>query len=423
VKRGEALNEVAAFEYIFKKQPDLTKKHALRPLQNLMHDLKKELLDFFAWKEYKENRDQSHALLLRLEALRKKGMTHLYAEQVRQAQKELQNQSAKSPWEIFDKMMVDHHQIYHVTEDVWHEEAEQNLDILIQTLDQFYTATAWKYRVERANQIATYNTTHRQSPADIQLLKTLTNSLAHRESITILYKDLYEMLTQQDQSIFDRLQKEIYIKELSPEERWVWITALINFKVRQKDGNPNKWQEIFDLYDFGLKNELFITSGFLPVMIFNNIVGLASQIKPRSVWVEVFIKKYGKKLPPSKRGNTKNLAMAKWRTEQGKYQPALSILNKIESTDAAEMIQCRLYTIRIYYELNQTKELVTTIERLKQYMRRKEVKPIKKENILDFIKIVTALMQQKNKQSILTIFQQNPHIPMQAWLKKKIDAL
>lgn len=237
VKQGEKVNEAEAFQHIFGTAPNLAMPHAMRPLHNLFHDLKKELLDFFAWQEYRKNKSRGPALLLRLEALKKKGISALYTEQVQHCRKkEEKDKHPVSVWDYLEDVLVEDHHLYNTLSDPWDEEAEQSLDAMIANLDQFYAAAAWKYRLERLHQIRIHGNAHRQSAQDMDALYNLTERLPQPGQPLGLYRDLYKMVSDQDADLCQQIQEKYPLKKLAPEEQFILTTTLINFKYRLRKG-------------------------------------------------------------------------------------------------------------------------------------------------------------------------------------------
>lgn len=419
IQKKKAINEEAMFEYVLGYPPDKSKKQPLRPLQNIMHDLKTELLDYFAWQEYRKNKNKGPALLLRLEAIQHKGMADLYAEQVQLSRRAVQKRPVTALWDMFEDLMVHQHYLYHATPDVWDEQAESVLDELIDILDQLYVATSWKYRVERTHQIATHGNNNRQTPQDMDRLTSLTEDLKQQTQPIELYSSLYRMLNTNDQQIFEHLRNKILPEMPMSEDCLVVVTSLINFKIRQISGDAQSQKEVFDLFRFALDRNIFLSGGFLPLMVFHNIVNLACQ-SGRLTWAKDFIESYSRKLPFGEREDAKTLALAKWQTEQMNYKEALDYLEQYKGGGIAEDLQSRLYKVRILYELNRQKSLETALANLEQFARRNNLKSVKRERIKCFIQIVTGLMKKTPPQALRAKMEKCPALPMRLWLQQKI---
>jgi outer membrane PBP1 activator LpoA protein len=165
-----------------------------------------------------------------------------------------------------------------------------------------------------------------------------------------------------------------------------------------------------------------MTGGFLPALIFQNVVTLVCEEK-RLELAEEFIQKYSSELPPTERESARALALAKLSIAQKNYEKALSLLDQIEENSVAENLQCRLCKVRVLYELDKTEDLLKTLDNLAQYARRQRLKSVRLSDITGFVKVVKSLLQKEQKSKVQAFFHQLANPPLKAWVLEKIEQL
>lgn len=412
------LNEEILFEKVFDRKPDILVRHALRPIQNILHDLKNFLLEYFAWQEFRTQGENREALLLRLESLRKRGMVDLYRQQIEKNQKRREKSQKLSAWGFLTDWMLLHHHYFFATDDTW-KDRNQELETLICTFNAFYAIVQKKYQIEwesrqNVNRFAA-------KMLDFKGLDYVIEGLRIEKPALIgLFEALGSLIAAPDEAGFQALLAKYKDDEYSEEERLFLLMMLINYKVRQANQNqPEATEGAFALYRLGIRDKIFEVSGFFPTAPFHNIVTIACRLK-RLDWALQFIKEKGPLLNADERENATNLALVKVNVEKGDFEPARAVFNQIDINSMADSLQLRLLRIRTFYELPDYRNLLKPeCANLKQYIHKKGTISVQRPAILTFCKVVLHLANKEKKQAEALV-NQHPDVIGKEWLLEKI---
>ena len=310
---------------------------------------------------------------------------------------------------------------------------QPEMQFLLDELDNFYICNKLKYLAEQNSR-----TKILQENYNPRLLKDIQKLAETDASLNPLIKKLYLpllTLTKDKSPIAYAELKALLVEDALPNRREKLITLmyLLNFAAaRQKTEPAIYYQEYFDLAQIGLQKSLFTAVGYFPTMTFINIVNTAIYLK-KEAWLKTFINKWSPTLKVSDALIVQNLASARLSFEQGKFEPALSLLTAIEIKNYKNThvsIHFRLLIARLNHELNrpqsvQEKHCVaseTYVRRNSQFHGHLE------RSLLNFFKILRLLIDNdanlKSKRQLLKILDNQTEIPpFDDWLKAKINKL
>jgi hypothetical protein len=412
LKNLKQLDEQNLYKYLFDSSP---KDGELRPVQNVLSELKRFLLEYITWNEMREEPDKGPALTLQLDALRKRGWTDAYINQVNKAKREQAkpNHKVESMWDVMDKLTVLHHYYYYATDENW-ADREKELTHILDTLNQFYGVAQLKFQCEVVSRGLILKQSN--NGMDTLALQQFVALLPDQSLLPLrVYRSILEMLTNDNEQIFLDLKLTLETKLTNKEEQWALLMYLVNFSTRMTNHGREEYTKItMYLYQWGLQKDLFSLGGFFPTLLFHNIVtigcrlGVFDQIKS-------FIAKYGGLLPQEERKSVIVHANALVYFEQGNYPQSHDEIIKVNINNIADSLRIRILRIRIYYELSEhNRLLVSECANLYQYVGRKAISEKYKIPARNFIKIIRALT---------TMLNNNPNIFLRPWLQEKINAL
>lgn len=415
------IDEQALYRYVFLKAPDKSLKH----LHNLFHDLKKILLDFLAWREMTNQGDQRESLLLRMESLRKLGTTQLYLQQLEKAQKDASKTPKHSLWKALEQWMLLHHQCYYATDNTWEKRGDQ-MNELIRTLDTLYAAFKWMYHAERESREKIISGWEGSKPIlPVPTLELAQSAKDAASQMANLFSKLYLLALTNDPSLYQSLYLAYETQRYGPEEQLVLLMALINFKIREINNNQTEARRtVFLLYQSGVERGVFMTGGFFPIGPFHNIVTIACLLREFQ-WVLHFIDQTAEYLPPKERENTRQISRAKVFFEQGDFDQTMDVLNTINIQNMADSLQCRLLSIRTYYELPPYRYLVKrACMNLEQYVKNKGALSVSPVRVKRFCRIMSGLAGgNKSRAQLENWVNKYPDTLHKNWLLEKIQAV
>lgn len=431
------LREIRVFELI-KKQREIDEQHLFqhlygrafvhneekRLIQNIISNLKKILLEFIACKEIQRAPASKCATELRLESLRNRGWFDLYIQQVERI-KELQ--AKKEPTSIDDlleRIQVLHHHFYFANDEQFN---NSNTDLVEMKffIQQYYQAASYKINCELLSREKVINTGNKMQHLDEQIADNSVSNL-QKDSLPLwLYRTVFNMVSEQDESLFKNVKKVFQTDELSKEDQWIILMYLVNFAIRMANkGDSSYLNELFYLYSTGLERGLFNLSGFFPIGPFHNIVTLACQLK-KYEWAHQFVKNNYAKLPETEREVGRQLSEAKILVDNKQLEEGRKLLQTLPSNSFSDSLQSRILRIRLYYELTGFDDLLKSeCENLYQFARRNHyLSSDYKILINNFVKIVKIITQNRRQVDLHNVLSENSPTLAHSWLVEKINEL
>lgn len=204
------------------------------------------------------------------------------------------------------------------------------------------------------------------------------------------------------------------------ELRYVCLLA-INYCIKRLNmGAEGYVQEVFDIYCFGLEQELWLEKGYLSHSTFKNIATAALRLKAYD-WTNQFIKEYGAKLKASYRKDYVNYIKAKVLFEQDQFSDALEVLIETDLMDLFIGLAIKILLLKVYWKLEEYDLLETHLDNFSVYLNRKKVlayhRQIYGNTILITRKIIYANLALPEEQARLRtlILETNP-LTERPWL-------
>lgn len=391
-------------------------------LLNAASDLKKWLLEYLTIQEVKSN--SFDAKFLTLEALRKRGLNEALAKKSTQLNQELTEHPSPDIWLTLMKLRLAHTDYFNMDIDKL-KDYQAQMHQLLNELDNFYISTKLKYSAELQSRedILQENCTPR-------LLDEILTLIATDNSINPVIKNLYlpllELIKEKSETAFQAL-KSFLANEKSPHDKLEKLSVLIylmNFTAQRiRQGEIPYYQESYELAKIGIEQKLFTAAGYFPTSTFNNIVNVGCYLE-KYEWTIAFIETWHKKLKPEDETIAHNLALARVRFEEKKFNDAIDCLNKIEKYKNVHFaLHIRLLTARCYYE----EKIAISLQNdycnaLELYIwRDKRINQDLKNSILNFVKILRYLINRKPKASIQKALDSKKNaVAFPEWLQEKI---
>ena len=180
---------------------------------------------------------------------------------------------------------------------------------------------------------------------------------------------------------------------LPEDERRSLLLLAINFGIRQMNSGRAEYDRpVLDLYQMALENSLLLENGSLSRFAFNNIVAIALRLN-ETEWVEHFLYAYKHTLDRPHRNVTFSLNLARLGYARKNYQEALLHLQFSDYKHPVNNIVAKVLQMKIYYETDELEALEAHLRNMRTYIRRQRSFGYHKENFLNIIGFVQALVE------------------------------
>lgn len=210
------------------------------------------------------------------------------------------------------------------------------------------------------------------------------------------------------------------------------FTIMINFCIQKlNDGNTKYQLELFKLYKEKLSQDLTEDLKYKSYSFnhFRDFVFIGIAVEDYD-WVENFIQKYSKLLPPEIRDSEVKISYAKLDFKKGNYEKSLLNLKKFKSGHYLQYIDISLYKLCNYYELKEFEEAFLEIDKLNHYLRNNKSLPrshyILNTNFIKFYKNLLKFQTDPGKFDTGMIKKELENVKFvssKKWLAEKIEEL
>lgn len=167
----------------------------------------------------------------------------------------------------------------------------------------------------------------------------------------------------------------------------------INYCIRRVNTDDTSFmKEVFELYQMGLNQGIFIENGFLSRFTFKNIVAAALQLGEMA-WTEAFITDYSPCLHVQFRDTYERFCRAKLCYERKEYAQVQSLLFNVVFDDVFLDLSARALLLKTYFETAEWRLLEGYVRTFEQFVRRKKSLGYHGPNYLNLIHFTQRLMQ------------------------------
>ncbi len=395
------------------------------------------LSDFLVQEELKQENPDQDILLKRV--YRKKRLSALYLAALEKEKKELTKSQQIDFYNYQDKVRLQHEFYFYVGANKYAEKDPLNaLANLHQDLDVGYLLAKLHY----ACQVLVIQR-FRGASVEVAFIEEAIIMANHPEikehAILQLYIRMIRLLQDRQVVEYSQIKEEVLasLPLVNKEIRGHLLVLLLNLTWLTVE-RPRIPEFTFELYKFGLENDILRDNGMIGTSHFNNIVDIGCSLGEFE-YTRTFIKNY---LPylESKEGSlehVKTLFEAFLYFGEGNFEKVLQHLNYLEFKDLSYGIRAYLLMIKSTYETKKAKsykEVDMLCEAFRQYIKRKYkqgyMSELVREENLNFIKIASLLPNasssnfaivpiKKLKDKLLTF----ERVVSRTWLEAKINEL
>ncbi len=314
--------------------------------------------------------------------------------------------------------------------------SDDSLEKLMDSLDAYFVLAKYRFA-----QILRNRNTIIKKKAQFRffdMVRENEDDFFIENKLIVLYELLNKLHSTSDEKYFFELN-EIFFPVIGGIKRTdcriIYFMGL-NFCARQINmGKTKYYDEQFDWYEIGLKNNLLIENGKMSDVTFINIVSSACKRK-KFRWAENFIDDFSKYLDENTKEDTLNFSFGSLCMSKKDYVQAILLFTQ-HNYSITYQLMVRYLTIRAAFEqtiLDSSYNVVleSHIESFKKYIQRNkyfsEAKILPYKNLLKIIeKFAKKLWRKERKKDIKTwlveTLKKERTVSARSWLEEKVNML
>ena len=387
---------------------------------NVLSYLKKMYQKFLAC-EYIEEKDDRMELLTLEAAFKNPESSTILKNRAKQLEKKLEQPQQKDTKYYYTNFKINYLLGFHENEYTG-KDKQVVLQKMLDHFDRYYIAEKLKmccllhantmtsnvdYEFNFLSQLLKYVEEKWEKFSDSVVIRTYYNILMaqmnpsdkYYSKLTNIFKNELNLLCLDD-------QKNLY-------------DAARNYCVyRINEGKLNYTEDLFQLYQEGVRNKMLIVNGFISEWEYKNITTLGSALG-KFDWIEKFLENYKQYLPTDKRENAYSYNRANLFFHKQQYDKAQETLVQVQFSDVKYHINGTILLLRTYYKMGDTEALLSSIETFRIFiMRNKEMPTSQKRGFTNFLRFKKKLALIKHNAEYES--KQNVALKIEK-LKKDID--
>ena len=152
------------------------------------------------------------------------------------------------------------------------------------------------------------------------------------------------------------------------------------------------YKESFELYELGMKKNIFLLNGVLDRFTFGNTIITALNLGKFS-WVDKFITDNSNLIEDRYRSNYVAFYRARLHFERKEYNKAMKLLAQSDYDDILMAFSAKIMLLKMYYELDEFNVLDSLLASMQTYLQRKKVMGYHKTNYKNIIKFTKKLLK------------------------------
>ncbi|MFT4759772.1 MAG: hypothetical protein ACI9XO_000996 [Paraglaciecola sp.] len=405
-----SLDKKMLFSKLFNNQP-----YSRLPINNIVSDLQKLLLDFLAYEEISVAPDWN--IIPQMRALQKQEIPQLIEQRARRY-RQIQEKSKTRNADFFQQESQFYDQLDKLFLNKQKRGYDENLQLRNDALDHFYQISKLQIACDMQSRNTVMGTNYRWEIPQVADTSEVSvtyhtdeipdkNKGADTPKVSAIwtiqiYTKTLQMLENrnEEQHYFDlkKLLNEHF--DLFPKSELAGIYSFaLNYCVQKINFGKKEYdREILELYQTLLQRELIFKNGFLTQWTFRNIVTIGIRTGAFD-WTEAFILNYQKRLLPEERENAVSYNLASLYFSKKEHQVALLELQKVYFTDNFYQIGAKTIQLKSYFELEETEAFLSLVTAFNRYLRRhRQLSKYHQELNLNFIKMAKKVYLWQNSE-------------------------
>jgi tetratricopeptide (TPR) repeat protein len=249
-------------------------------------------------------------------------------------------------------------------------------------------------------------------------------------AIAMYYYSYMTMTDRENESHFQNLKNEIarngYLFPKT-ELRDILLSATNYCIGRMNAGYTQYIRESFELFHWGLNENVLLDEGILSRITFMNIVTIGNMLGEYD-WIEKFIHDYKGFLEDQYRDDLVHYSLARLHFEKGDYKTAMQLFRQVEYDDILMNLNAKLMQFKMFYEQGDLEVVESLLESMRTYLARKEVIGYHKANYKNIIRLTKKMLKinpynQAQKTKLLKEIEEANPLAERKWLLKQLKQL
>lgn len=304
----------------------------------------------------------------------------------------------------------------------------KNLQELLDSFDLYYIVDKLKYCITALTHQNVFKTSYNLNLITPILEHIETNGLLVLPGVAVYYYS-YKALTNPRDMASALALKQLFLEHgqlfSTHELRDFYIIAISFFIKHLNSGEASVATEIFDLYQLGLDNQVFINNGVLSRFTYKNIAAAGLKVGAYA-WVEQFIEEYSAYLDPDHQKEYVNDSKAKLYYMTQQYDKARVLLLQLGKTDRGLLLGAKITLLKIHYELEEWNSLEALLDSFKAYVvRSKELSDYLKSSYLNFVRFLDKMQQvygsaKEEREALREVIRSVASLPERQWMLEQM---
>lgn len=249
-------------------------------------------------------------------------------------------------------------------------------------------------------------------------------------AVAIYYYGFKAISMPREEEHYQKLKSEILRSGLlfpHSELRVIYLMA-INYSIQKTNaGKRAYFREAFELYQSGMKSDLFLENGVLSRFTFGNSISIALNLKEFD-WVEKQIAESSSKLEEKYRENFVRFYQARLHFERKDYDNAMLLLAQSEYDDILMNLHAKTMLVKMYYELDEGNALDSLLGSMRTYLQRKKVLSYHKTNYKNIISLTKKMLrvnpfEREQKEKLKTEIEATSPLTERRWLLEQLEKM
>lgn len=381
-----------------------TKKAIGRRFFDLVSILNAQLESFLLLQHLENDKNEYEFLMLKV--LRKRKLDRLYFNRIRSLEKSWKTERPSGLIQFHNEFALLRDQIFHPNYLLFYEDVD--LTKLLEKLDQYYIVNKL-YLTSCQQSLGKMIKPNEEAELETELLiseilkKSEYDRFAALPEISIFAKIL-NAYQSNDYSAYKVLKEEVFsnLDLFDQYERFDLFVFLQHFCIaNHRQAKGNYVQELFELYDFSIKEKIAFEDGYISRLLFRTATAVACSAG-QVEWAVNFVSENQQYLQEEFKEDTVCLAEGQIFFHQNSYEQAIDKLATVRFRDPVFGIQARSLLLQCYFEVDDYyDQFVNLIRSFRAFIDRNNVLPenatLPARNFIDYAEKMMAIKSDPNK--------------------------
>ena len=302
-----------------------------------------------------------------------------------------------------------------------------NLQEIGDTMDHLYLAQKLRHVCAQLSHGAVYQTNYNFGLLQLWIDELEGSAFLQLPAIALYYY-CYRFLTEEySQDYFRKFRQELQLhqEQFPKDELKDLYRAATNFCIRKlNEGSLSFTREGWELYQTGLRTDIYIENGQMSRFTFDNIVGFGLRLENFEP-VSTFIDQYQQYLAAEYRESSVCFNKARLEYQRRNFSLALQHLQEAKPKDLVNQLILKTIQLKIYFEEEEIDLLESHLDSFRHFIRRREVSDYHRTNFSNIISFTRKLLNlppgnSREKEQLRQTIIAEEILSERAWLLAKL---